>query len=158
MKVKVNFNNTIDLSSAFKQTIMDYLEVSGMRILPRFVDWLATPYSLYLLLRDPNISWRTKLKAGLILAAAAFYILDPIDLIPDVTPVLGWLDDLAIIPVAMALAARVVPEINVAEIRQRARSTSKRIVFWAIAFIAGVALVSISTLGLLIFLAIRARS
>ena len=129
-----------------------------MKMLPRVVDWFSAPYSLYLLLRDPEISGKTKLKAGLILAAVAFYILNPMDLIPDITPALGWLDDLAIIPLAMVAAARLVPEINVAEIRLKARSNTKRIMFWTIAFVAGITLVSLSTLGLLIFLAVRAWS
>jgi uncharacterized membrane protein YkvA (DUF1232 family) len=129
-----------------------------MRIMTRIIDWFAAPYSLYLLLRDPHIDWKVKLKAGLILAAVTFYILNPADLIPDFTPVLGWIDDLVIVPLAMALAAKVVPGVNLAEIRQRARAKTRRVMLWTIAFIGVMVVISLSTLGLVIYLAIRAWS
>ena len=96
-----------------------------MRIATRIVDWFSIPYSLYLLLKNSDISWKVKLKSGLILAALFFYILDPMDLIPDIAPVLGWLDDIATI--AMAVARKFVPEINVVEIRQKAKASTRRL-------------------------------
>jgi uncharacterized membrane protein YkvA (DUF1232 family) len=144
------------LYSCIKQSIIDWLKETVMRIVTRVVDWFATPYSLYLLLRDPGIPWKAKLKAGFILAAAAFYILDPVDLIPDITPVLGWLDDLVIVPLFMLVAGKIVPEIDIAGIRQKAHSTTRRLMFWTAALIGGLVLIGISAFGLLIFLVVRA--
>jgi uncharacterized membrane protein YkvA (DUF1232 family) len=127
-----------------------------MKLMTRIIDWFATPYSLYLLVRDPDTGWKVKLKAGLILAAVIFYILEPIDLIPDFIPVLGWVDDLVIVPLAMALAAKVAPEINLAEVRQKARTKTKRVMFLTAALIGVTVVISLSTLGLVIYLAIRA--
>jgi uncharacterized membrane protein YkvA (DUF1232 family) len=74
-----------------------------MKILTRIGDWLAFPYSMFLLLKDPAVSARAKVKAGAILLMLFFYLLDPMDVIPDIAPVLGWLDDLVAIPLAMAV-------------------------------------------------------
>jgi uncharacterized membrane protein YkvA (DUF1232 family) len=126
-----------------------------MRILTRIVDWFAAPCSLYLLIRDPLVSWKTKLKAGLALAAVSFYILNPFDIIPDFTPVMGWIDDLLIVPAFLFLAGKIVPEISLSEIRQKARSRTRRVMFWTLASAFTLILVFLSTPGLLIFLAVK---
>jgi uncharacterized membrane protein YkvA (DUF1232 family) len=113
------------------------------------------PYSLFLLLRSPDISWKSKLKAGLILAAVAFYILDPWDVIPDFIPFVGWIDDLVVLPIIMSLASKIVPEVNLSQLRQQARSSTKRVMFWTIAGFIGLVLAGLTTLGLLIFLLIK---
>ena len=95
------------------------------------------------------------MKAGLILTLLFFYLLDPIDLIPDFAPVLGWLDDLVAVPIASLVAEKVIPEINITELRQKARADVKRIMFWALVIVAAMVIISLSTLGLLIYLAIR---
>ncbi len=135
--------------------IINHLEVPGMRIATRIVDWFSIPYSLYLLIKAPDTSWKAKLKAGTILAVLFFYLLDPIDIIPDVVPILGWLDDVVIIHIANAVAGKVVPEINVTAIRQKARASTRRILFWALVIITAMVVISLTVLGLLIYLAIR---
>jgi uncharacterized membrane protein YkvA (DUF1232 family) len=72
--------------------------------------------ALWLAARDP----RTPLAARLVAFAVAGYALSPIDLIPDVIPVLGHLDDLIIVPLGLALAIRLVPPPLMAEFRARA--------------------------------------
>jgi uncharacterized membrane protein YkvA (DUF1232 family) len=129
--------------------------VSGLRILTKIIDWFATPYSLFLILRNPEISWKSKLKAILILAATGFYILDPWDLVSDFIPFIGWLDDLIILPAGMAIADRIVPEVSLSQIRHKARSTTKRVIFWTIACAIGLVFISLAILGLLITLAIK---
>jgi len=62
-------------------------------------------YALYLVARDPRTPWFAKLLA----AAVVAYALSPIDLIPDFIPVLGYLDDLILLPLGIWLAVRLVP-------------------------------------------------
>lgn len=81
--------------------------------------------ALWLAARDPRVPLGAKLLAGLIAA----YALSPIDLIPDFIPVLGYLDDLLIVPAGIWLAIRLIPEPVMAELRaqalERDRPTSR---------------------------------
>ena len=72
--------------------------------------------ALYLALRDPRTPWPAKAVAFAVLA----YALRPIDLIPDFIPVLGYLDDLLLLPLGIALAIRLIPKPLMAELRARA--------------------------------------
>jgi len=72
--------------------------------------------ALYLAARDPRTPWVVKL----LVAGIVAYALSPIDLIPDFIPVLGYLDDLILLPLAIALAIRLVPDAVLAECRVRA--------------------------------------
>ena len=58
--------------------------------------------------------------AKAVCALVAGYALSPIDLIPDFIPVLGYLDDLVIVPLGIALAVRLVPAAVLAELREEA--------------------------------------
>jgi uncharacterized membrane protein YkvA (DUF1232 family) len=73
--------------------------------------------ALYLALKDPRVSKATKLALLCIVA----YALSPIDLIPDFIPVLGYLDDLILIPLGIMLVMRFIPEGVMAECRARAQ-------------------------------------
>lgn len=77
-------------------------------------------YAIYLAARDPRTPWYAK---GLLLLVAA-YSLSPIDLIPDFVPVLGYLDDLIIVPAGIALALRLIPAEVMVEARQAARTAA----------------------------------
>jgi uncharacterized membrane protein YkvA (DUF1232 family) len=70
---------------------------------------------LYLAARDPRTPWL----AGLVVAGIVAYALSPIDLIPDFIPVLGYLDDLILIPLGISLAIRLIPKSVLAECRTR---------------------------------------
>ena len=72
--------------------------------------------ALYLAARDPRVPWYAKAMA----ACVAAYALSPIDLIPDFIPVLGYLDDLLLLPLGILLAARLVPPAIMAELRAEA--------------------------------------
>lgn len=91
-------------------TVMERLRrrASGLR---------ADGYALYLALRDPRVPWFAKA----VLGAVALYAVSPIDLIPDFIPVLGLLDDLVIISLGIALAARLIPRDIMEEHRRTAR-------------------------------------
>lgn len=79
-------------------------------------------HALYLAARDPRVPWYAK---ALALAVAA-YALSPIDLIPDFIPVLGYLDDLIIVPAGIALVIRLVPPDIMAEHRALAMAAQDR--------------------------------
>ena len=78
--------------------------------------------ALYYAARDPRTPWYAKLIAGAIVA----YALSPIDLIPDFIPVLGLLDELLLLPGAIWLALRLVPEQVLEESRKRAEAALER--------------------------------
>ena len=78
--------------------------------------------ALYYAARDARTPWYAKVLAGAIVA----YALSPIDLIPDFIPVLGYLDDLLLLPAAIWLAWRLVPEPVLADARRRADATLER--------------------------------
>ena len=61
--------------------------------------------ALYLAGRDPRTPWYARLLAAVVVA----YALSPIDLIPDFIPVLGYLDDLVLVPLGIALAIKMIP-------------------------------------------------
>ena len=63
-------------------------------------------FTLYLAYKNPRTSWHSKLLIFLILA----YALSPIDLIPDFIPVIGYLDDLIILPAMILFAVKTIPK------------------------------------------------
>jgi uncharacterized membrane protein YkvA (DUF1232 family) len=79
----------------------------------------AETIALYLAARDPRTPWYAKL----LVAGIVAYALSPIDLIPDFVPVLGYLDDLILIPMGLALAIKLIPESVLTECRARAQDT-----------------------------------
>lgn len=79
--------------------------------------------ALWLAARDRRTSLAAKLLAG----AVAAYALSPIDLIPDFIPVLGYLDDLLIVPAGIWLAVRMVPAALLAEFRDAAARCARPI-------------------------------
>lgn len=78
--------------------------------------------ALWIAARDARTPWYAKLAAGTVAA----YALSPIDLIPDFVPVLGYLDDLVIVPLGIALAIRLVPPELMAEYRAKAAEAANR--------------------------------
>ena len=78
--------------------------------------------ALYIAGRDPRVPWYVKAAA----MAIAAYALSPIDLIPDFIPVLGYLDDLVVVPLGVLLAIRLVPPDLMAEFRREADRLGER--------------------------------
>ena len=78
----------------------------------------AETYALYLAYRDPRVPWYARLVAACVVA----YALSPVDLIPDFIPLLGYLDDLVLVPLGLALALRLIPAPVMAECRERAHA------------------------------------
>lgn len=63
-------------------------------------------YALYLASLDKQVPWRAKVIVAIVLA----YALSPVDLIPDFIPVIGYLDDLLLLPLGIWFAIRLVPK------------------------------------------------
>jgi uncharacterized membrane protein YkvA (DUF1232 family) len=78
--------------------------------------------TLYFAARDPRTPWTVRLLA----LAVAAYALSPIDLIPDFIPVLGYLDDLLLLPLGILLVIKLLPDEVIASSRARAASQASR--------------------------------
>lgn len=74
-------------------------------------------YALYLVSRDPRVSPIAKIVIGTVVA----YALSPIDLIPDFIPIIGYLDDLLILPLGVWIAIRLIPQDVWRECQESAR-------------------------------------
>lgn len=77
-------------------------------------------YALYLACRDPRTPWYARLFAACVVG----YAFSPIDLIPDPIPVLGYLDDLVLVPLGITLALKMIPAPVMADCRARAQAAS----------------------------------
>jgi len=93
--------------------------------------WLATwtqrarqlkmeAHALYLAYRDRRVPWYARLYAAFVVG----YILSPIDPIPDFIPLIGYLDELLLVPVFVALARRMIPAGVLAEHRATAQAST----------------------------------
>ncbi len=72
--------------------------------------------ALYLAVRDPRVPWYAKVLAALVAA----YALSPIDPIPDFIPVLGYLDELIVLPLGIMAVVRLIPVEVMADLRLQA--------------------------------------
>lgn len=79
-------------------------------------------HALYLAGRDPRVPWYAKAVA----VAVAAYALSPVDLVPDVIPVLGHVDDAILLPLGILLAVRLIPPEVMAEHRAAAVAARRR--------------------------------
>ena len=78
--------------------------------------------ALYLAVRDPRTPWYAKAVA----AAVVAYAFSPFDLIPDFIPVIGYLDDLVLVPLGVVLAVKLIPPDVWAECLERAERAASR--------------------------------
>jgi len=79
-------------------------------------------YAMYLACKDPRAPWYARLVALFVVG----YAFSPIDPIPDFIPFLGFLDELVVLPLGIALALRLMPPSVLAEARERARADDGR--------------------------------
>ncbi len=79
-------------------------------------------YAIYIAYRDPRVPWYARIFAACVVG----YAFSPIDLIPDPIPILGYLDDLILIPLGVALALKMIPTEVMAESREKAREIIRR--------------------------------
>lgn len=95
--------------------------------------------AIYIAGRDSRTPWNVKVIA----LAVAAYAFSPIDLIPDFIPVLGYLDDLIIIPLGIMIVVRMMPAELMAEYRKKASDQHRPMTNW----VAGVIVVGIWVIG-----------
>lgn len=75
-------------------------------------------FTLFLAYRDPRTPWYAKAFTGLVVA----YAFSPLDLIPDFIPVLGYLDDLLLVPLGVTLAIKIIP----AQVMDKSRAAAHK--------------------------------
>ena len=79
-------------------------------------------YALYFAVRDPRVPWYAKALAACVVA----YAFSPIDLIPDPIPILGYLDDLVLIPLGVLAVRALIPEAVLVDCREKADQLSTK--------------------------------
>lgn len=102
--------------------------------------------AVYLLARDPRTPWGARLLA----LAVAAYALSPIDLIPDFIPVLGYLDDVILVPLGIWGVIRLTPAPLIAAMRGQARDRveARPRSYLAAAVVVGIWLAGVAMIGL----------
>jgi uncharacterized membrane protein YkvA (DUF1232 family) len=97
-----------------------------MPMLSRLKSWARSikrdVVAIWLAARDPRVPWYAKALAVVVAA----YALSPVDLIPDFVPVLGYLDDLLLVPLGILLVIRLIPAELMAEFRREAEQHAER--------------------------------
>jgi uncharacterized membrane protein YkvA (DUF1232 family) len=78
--------------------------------------------ALYLAARDPRTPFYAKILAGIIVA----YAFSPIDLVPDFIPILGYLDDVILLPLGIWFVLKLIPENVMAESHEQAKALSEK--------------------------------
>ena len=91
----------------------------------------AEVFALNFAYKDPRVPWYAKLLIVLVVG----YAISPIDLIPDFIPVFGYLDDLVLIPLGVAVAIRMIPPNVMEEARLKAESLQTKPKNWLAAII-----------------------
>ena len=99
--------------SAYRRNAMPLLE----ELKQRARRLKAETFALYLAARHPETPWYAKL----VVAGIVAYTFSPIDVIPDFVPILGYLDDLILLPMGIALAIKMIPTTVWLECRARAQ-------------------------------------
>jgi uncharacterized membrane protein YkvA (DUF1232 family) len=74
-------------------------------------------YAIYLAYKDPRVPWYARIFAACVVG----YAFSPIDLIPDPIPILGYLDDLILVPLGIVLALKMIPKEVLIECRVKAQ-------------------------------------
>ena len=74
-------------------------------------------YAIYLAYKDPRVPWYARILAVCVVG----YAFSPIDLIPDFVPIIGYLDDLILIPLGIVFVLKIIPKEVMDEYREKAK-------------------------------------
>ncbi|MHB8909921.1 MAG: YkvA family protein [Syntrophales bacterium] len=108
-------------------------------------------FTLYFACRHPRVPWYAKAFALIVVG----YALSPIDLIPDFIPVLGYLDDLVLIPLGIMLVIRMIPADVLADCRRQSEEMVGRVTRAGTIAAAVIVAIWIVTAALLVWLVVR---
>jgi uncharacterized membrane protein YkvA (DUF1232 family) len=108
-------------------------------------------FALYLACRHPRVPWYAKVLALIVVG----YALSPIDLIPDFIPVLGYLDDMVLIPLGIMIVIRMIPAEVLAECRRNAEGMVGRATRAGRTAAAVIVMIWIITAALVVWLIMR---
>jgi uncharacterized membrane protein YkvA (DUF1232 family) len=130
-----------------------------MRAIEAWKQWArqlkVETYAVYLAYKDPRTPWYARIFAACVVG----YAFSPIDLVPDPIPVLGYLDDLVLVPLGVALALKMIPQTVLAECREKAQAAMSQgkptnwtaagviIVIWLILAVLAIVLIARATKG-----------
>ena len=76
-------------------------------------------YAIYLAYKDPRVPWYARIFAVCVVG----YAFSPIDLIPDPIPLIGYLDDLILVPLGIAIALKMIPKEVMVQCREQAKTS-----------------------------------
>jgi len=115
--------------SAFNKSIIDRWKKQAR-------DLKQESFALLLAYKHPRTPWHAKIFTGLVIA----YVFSPIDLIPDFIPVLGYLDDLILVPLGISAAIKMIPQDVLSECRAKAEKEfyKGKPVNWSAAVVIGI--------------------
>ena len=104
-------------------------------------------YALYMAYRDPRVPWHARLFAACVVG----YAFSPIDLIPDFVPIVGYLDDLVLVPLGVVLALRMIPPAVWAECRAKSEQALRdgKPVSWVAAVVIVLVWLALASVGVL---------
>jgi len=105
--------------------------------------------------QDPAVTRPVKAYAIAGLVVIFAYVVSPVDIVPDFIPLGGWVDDLVVVPLGLALIRKFTPGFSIVEKRERAQAGIKRILFWTIFTFAIAILLVLIWLGFLIYLIVK---
>ncbi|RIN79384.1 DUF1232 domain-containing protein [Staphylococcus simulans] len=97
----------------------------NINFLPALKSFVAKMNQELLVLYLSSKDKRTPLTVKILAVCIVAYALSPIDLIPDFIPVLGYLDDIIIVPLGIALCLKLIPEAILQDNRQKASELNK---------------------------------
>ena len=100
-------------------------------------------YALYFAVRDPRVPWYAKVVAACVVG----YALSPIDLIPDPIPILGYLDDLVLIPLGVVAVRAMIPPAVLEDCRARAAGLERKPRSWIAAGVIVLVWVALAVAG-----------
>ena len=100
-------------------------------------------YALYFAVRDPRVPWYAKAVAACVVG----YAFSPIDLIPDPIPILGYLDDLVLIPLGVVAVRAMIPPAVLADCRARAAELDAKPKSWIAAGVIVLVWVALAVAG-----------
>jgi uncharacterized membrane protein YkvA (DUF1232 family) len=127
----------------------------------RVIKWIPNikePYTLYLVFRDPRTNQYAKIYAAVIIVLVIAYTLSPFDIVPDTFPLLGWLDDLVLIPFALMFIEKILPQDILADNRKIASSKVNKAIL--VAVLGALALIALwaTSITAMVFLILKLTS